>query len=169
MLSSDNHATPTRPVRDLFPSSPESRFSSPNIYGMNSWTPGRATLWPVGFNTNEGPESSPSRRYTSFLTPSSLGDQTPNNTAECKGSGSKGDNCKRGRPRADVITHLIYQGSSSPSGIKCKVCNRVFPREKSLQVWIKNIHHCLCNKLKYDTNIRHIWVSQSNSKINLLI
>ncbi len=41
---------------------------------------------------------------------------------------------KRGRPRADLINHLIVEGSSSPSEIKCKVCNRVFPREKSLQV-----------------------------------
>ena len=44
------------------------------------------------------------------------------------------DSGKRGRPRADVITHLILEGSSSPSGIKCRICNRVFPREKSLQV-----------------------------------
>ena len=44
------------------------------------------------------------------------------------------DSGKRGRPRADVITHLILEGSSSPSGIKCRMCNRVFPREKSLQV-----------------------------------
>jgi hypothetical protein len=48
--------------------------------------------------------------------------------------GDFGANNKRGRPRADVITNLILEGSSSPSEIKCKVCNRVFPREKSLQV-----------------------------------
>ena len=45
-----------------------------------------------------------------------------------------GSASKRGRPRADVITHLILEGSSSPSEIKCKQCYRVFPREKSLQV-----------------------------------
>ena len=44
------------------------------------------------------------------------------------------DSSKRGRPRADVINHLIIEGSSSPSSIKCPQCNRVFPREKSLQV-----------------------------------
>ena len=45
-----------------------------------------------------------------------------------------GSASKRGRPRADVINHLILEGSSSPSEIKCKTCYRVFPREKSLQV-----------------------------------
>ncbi|CAB4064393.1 Zinc finger protein 367 [Lepeophtheirus salmonis] len=52
----------------------------------------------------------------------------PNNT---------GDSGKRGRPRADVISHLILEGSSSPSGIKCRVCSRVFPREKSLQAHLR--------------------------------
>jgi len=129
MPTSDNlTTTPTRNSRDLFPSSPDSIFSSPNIYGMNSWTPGRAALWPVNLNGEPGTESSPSQqRFSTFQTPNSL-DLTPNNDL------CDGQNCKRGRPRADVITHLIHEGSSSPSGIKCKVCNRVFPREKSLQV-----------------------------------
>ena len=132
MPVSDSLTTPTRNTRDLFPSSPDSIFSSPNIYGMNSWTPGRAALWPVNLNseagTSTGTDSSPGQpRFSNFQTPNSL-DLTPNNDL------CDGQNCKRGRPRADVITHLIHEGSSSPSGIKCKVCNRVFPREKSLQV-----------------------------------
>lgn len=135
MQNAENLSTPTRNNRDLvFPSSPESIFSSPNIYGMNTWTPGRATLWPVGISGSEAPESSPSHRFSAFQTPKSL-DLTPNANQDFgDGSAQKGDNCKRGRPRADVINHLIHEGSSSPSGIKCKVCNRVFPREKSLQV-----------------------------------
>lgn len=40
---------------------------------------------------------------------------------------------KRGRPPADKISILIKEGSSSDSNIRCRVCNRVFPREKSLQ------------------------------------
>lgn len=40
---------------------------------------------------------------------------------------------KRGRPRAEKISTLIKEGSSSDSNIRCRVCNRVFPREKSLQ------------------------------------
>nr|XP_023024256.1 pair-rule protein odd-paired-like [Leptinotarsa decemlineata] len=40
---------------------------------------------------------------------------------------------RRGRPRADLLTALILEGSTSPSSIKCTYCGRVFPREKSLQ------------------------------------
>lgn len=44
---------------------------------------------------------------------------------------------RRGRPRAEVLNTLILQGSSSPSSIKCTFCNRVFPREKSLQAHLR--------------------------------
>ena len=53
---------------------------------------------------------------------------------------SKSDSqLKRGRPRAEIINHLIIKGSSSHSSIRCDICNRVFPREKSLQAH-KRIH-----------------------------
>ena len=39
----------------------------------------------------------------------------------------------RGRPRADVVNLLIEEGASSCCSIRCDICNRVFPREKSLQ------------------------------------
>jgi hypothetical protein len=133
MPTSANLSTPTRSSRDLFPSSPDSIFSSPTLYGANTWTPGRAALWPISAGTSEAAESSPSRRFSAFQTPTSL-DLTPNANDYGDSRAQTGDNCKRGRPRADVINHLIHEGSSSPSGIKCKVCNRVFPREKSLQV-----------------------------------
>lgn len=44
---------------------------------------------------------------------------------------------KRGRPRADAITNLMVEGSTSPSAIKCHFCSRVFPREKSLQAHLR--------------------------------
>ncbi len=44
---------------------------------------------------------------------------------------------KRGRPRADNITNLIVNGSKVNSAIRCKVCNRVFPREKSLSAHLR--------------------------------
>lgn len=44
---------------------------------------------------------------------------------------------KRGRPRADAITNLMKAGTTSPSAIKCRYCNRVFPREKSLQAHLR--------------------------------
>ncbi|KAK3755283.1 hypothetical protein QZH41_004103 [Actinostola sp. cb2023] len=39
----------------------------------------------------------------------------------------------RGRPKADVVNKLIAEGQQSCSSIRCDVCGRVFPREKSLQ------------------------------------
>lgn len=44
---------------------------------------------------------------------------------------------RRGRPRSEQLTNLMIEGSSSPSSIKCSYCNRVFPREKSLQAHIR--------------------------------
>ncbi|XP_014213304.1 uncharacterized protein LOC106642893 [Copidosoma floridanum] len=40
---------------------------------------------------------------------------------------------RRGRPRADELPGLMLEGSTSPSSIKCKYCERVFPRDKSLK------------------------------------
>lgn len=53
------------------------------------------------------------------------------------GSRSGAESHRRGRPRADALTNLMMQGSTSPSNIKCKFCNRVFPREKSLQAHLR--------------------------------
>ncbi|KAL4235692.1 hypothetical protein ACF0H5_004085 [Mactra antiquata] len=47
------------------------------------------------------------------------------------------DNNKRGRPRAEKISSLILEGALSPNGIRCRVCSRVFPREKSLQAHMR--------------------------------
>lgn len=43
------------------------------------------------------------------------------------------DGIRRGRPRAATVRELINEGETSTSRIRCNVCNRVFPREKSLQ------------------------------------
>ncbi|KGL91831.1 Zinc finger protein 367, partial [Charadrius vociferus] len=43
------------------------------------------------------------------------------------------DRIRRGRPRADTVRDLINEGEHSSSRIRCNICNRVFPREKSLQ------------------------------------
>ncbi|GFO39088.1 Zinc finger protein 367-like [Plakobranchus ocellatus] len=47
------------------------------------------------------------------------------------------DQGKRGRPRADLITALMVEGTSSRSRIRCNKCGRVFPREKSLQAHLR--------------------------------
>lgn len=60
------------------------------------------------------------------------------NNAENEGRCSaSSENHRRGRPRADALTNLMMQGSTSPSSIKCSFCNRVFPREKSLQAHLR--------------------------------
>ncbi|XP_067824831.1 zinc finger protein 367-like [Heptranchias perlo] len=43
------------------------------------------------------------------------------------------DGIRRGRPRAEIVRDLITEGTVSTSRIRCHICNRVFPREKSLQ------------------------------------
>lgn len=47
------------------------------------------------------------------------------------------ENNRRGRPRSEALTTLMFEGSTSPSAIKCTFCNRVFPREKSLQAHLR--------------------------------
>lgn len=49
----------------------------------------------------------------------------------------EGSASKRGRPKSEVLTALMQQGSTSPSAIKCKFCNRVFPRDKSLSAHLR--------------------------------
>nr|XP_020658938.1 zinc finger protein 367 [Pogona vitticeps] len=49
------------------------------------------------------------------------------------GENAHNDGIRRGRPRADTVRDLINEGEHSSSRIRCNVCNRVFPREKSLQ------------------------------------
>lgn len=44
---------------------------------------------------------------------------------------------RRGRPKLEEISELILSGSNSKSSIKCDVCHRVFPREKSLQAHLR--------------------------------
>ncbi|XP_071799624.1 zinc finger protein 367-like [Asterias amurensis] len=43
----------------------------------------------------------------------------------------------RGRPRAESIPELQKEGSTSGNAIRCKICQRVFPREKSLQAHLR--------------------------------
>jgi hypothetical protein len=48
-----------------------------------------------------------------------------------------GSSSKRGRPKSEVLCSLMLVGSTSPSAIKCKFCNRVFPRDKSLSAHLR--------------------------------
>jgi len=109
----------SRPPLPNLPATPESNVLSSPITSFSSPTPSywgtpAGGIWPQSSNFVNSDQKSErnAERYNQALQ----------------------DSGKRGRPRADHISHLILEGTSSPSGIKCKVCNRVFPREKSLQV-----------------------------------
>ena len=108
----------SRPPLPNLPATPESNVLSSPITSFSSPTPSywgtpAGGIWPQTSN---------------FVHSANKNEQRDD------GRYSNQDSGKRGRPRADHISHLILEGTSSPSGIKCKVCNRVFPREKSLQV-----------------------------------
>ena len=57
--------------------------------------------------------------------------------SSCGSPENEQDRLKRGRPRADNITNLIIEGTKIASSIRCNICNRVFPREKSLQAHMR--------------------------------
>ncbi|XP_061206373.1 zinc finger protein 367-like isoform X2 [Neopsephotus bourkii] len=59
-------------------------------------------------------------------------------------SSSLKDGRRRGRPRAETVRDLINEGEHSSSRIRCNICNRVFPREKSLQAHKRT--HTDCGK-----------------------
>ena len=135
---SNFQTTPTRigarPNIPHLPATPESQvLSSPIATNFSSptpsyWgTPAGSRLWPpVTSAYLQQPQNASIIESNSNI----LDSKSENN----RNRSSSQDSGKRGRPRADVISHLILEGTSSPNGIKCRVCNRVFPREKSLQV-----------------------------------
>ena len=44
---------------------------------------------------------------------------------------------ERGRPRSEILSSLSKEGSLHNNGIKCSFCQRLFPREKSLQAHMR--------------------------------
>lgn len=70
-------------------------------------------------------------------------DESPNSSDESQKNHEQlnrsfdGTGSKRGRPKSELLTTLMIQGSTSPSAIKCKFCNRVFPRDKSLSAHLR--------------------------------
>ncbi|XP_002740975.1 zinc finger protein 367 [Saccoglossus kowalevskii] len=61
---------------------------------------------------------------------------SPSSTCSSPGS-DKESALRRGRPRAEVVANLMKEGRVSCNSIRCNVCNRVFPREKSLQAHMR--------------------------------
>ncbi|EAL40339.3 AGAP010516-PA, partial [Anopheles gambiae str. PEST] len=99
-----------------------------NNNNNNHW-PSDATTTPT--SSCGSPDGHWNRSYGSQGTP-----HTWNTSSGGSGSAEKPES-KRGRPRSEALTTLMVEGSISPSSIKCHYCNRVFPREKSLQAHLR--------------------------------
>jgi len=139
---SNFHTTPTRlgprPNIPQLPATPESQIlSSPIATNFSSptpsyWgTPAAGGIWPQTTSSSFGSNQLQNNSSNSNVS------ETASTILEAKLRAAQQDSGKRGRPRADHISHLILEGTSSPSGIKCRVCNRIFPREKSLQAHLR--------------------------------
>lgn len=100
--------------------------------GYGSATSGNVPGWPP--ETLTSPVSACGSPPGSWKNHHSGGGQ--NTSSGGMGSAEKLEN-KRGRPRSEALTTLMVEGSISPSAIKCRYCNRVFPREKSLQAHLR--------------------------------
>lgn len=96
--------------------------SNGNIYN------GNGSLSPV--SSCDSPEFSLRNNSNTSSNVSTNSHNTSNLTAD-------GRENRRGRPRSEALTTLMIEGSTSPSSIKCSYCNRVFPREKSLQAHLR--------------------------------
>uniref|UniRef100_A0A146LIA1 Zinc finger protein 367 n=1 Tax=Lygus hesperus TaxID=30085 RepID=A0A146LIA1_LYGHE len=57
----------------------------------------------------------------------------PDSSSPGSDSSENKPEARRGRPKAAMISNLMMEGATSASGIRCEVCSRVFPRDKSLQ------------------------------------
>lgn len=95
----------------------------------NDTTIGNGSLSPV--SSCDSPEFS---LRNNSNTSSNISTSSHNNTPNASADGREN---RRGRPRSEALTHLMIEGSTSPSSIKCSFCNRVFPREKSLQAHLR--------------------------------
>ncbi|RWS17069.1 zinc finger: C2H2 type-like protein [Dinothrombium tinctorium] len=88
---------------------------------------------------SQSPQSSPSPKLARLSAEEDNGSYvlpiTPQTSPIC--DENRNTSVRRGRPKLETITNLIISGTVSPSAIRCHVCNRVFPREKSLQAHLR--------------------------------
>lgn len=104
-------------------SSPSSSCGSPEM----TTTSGKCVL--------RTPSTTTTKEAMQFPTPTTTSSSCLLDSGMILSSG--GREHKRGRPRSESLTNLMIEGSTSPSAIKCKFCNRVFPREKSLAAHLR--------------------------------
>lgn len=98
--------------------------TTPNKTNLNS----SSSNWSWIENANDSPSSNDG-------TSKQLENQLLNKSFDSATGGSSSG--RRGRPKSEILTSLMLQGSTSPSAIKCKFCNRVFPRDKSLAAHLR--------------------------------
>ncbi|CAI9611691.1 unnamed protein product, partial [Staurois parvus] len=134
------------------PSNPAGRPSLPPRLARSPPAPASATLWCTrggGGRTRTTSPLAPDPRPGSLCTLPSLAKLPgspsmmpsapawPGAAEEERSLNSFGslsqDGIRRGRPRAETVRDLISEGEHSSSRIRCNICKRVFPREKSLQ------------------------------------
>lgn len=111
------------PVMMMMPTSPG--FSDFMVY---PWKWGE-NAHNVTLSPGSGPPRSPSGTATAR---EEAGDLSSSSSSSPDHMMMK-DGSRRGRPRAETVQELISEGVTSSSHIRCNICNRVFPREKSLQ------------------------------------
>ncbi|XP_008492610.2 zinc finger protein 367 [Calypte anna] len=85
----------------------------------------------VTFNSDDS--AAPSVAQQPCGRPARIGSEEEEEAGSSSSGGHLKDGIRRGRPRADTVRDLINEGEQSSSRIRCNICNRVFPREKSLQ------------------------------------
>lgn len=114
-----NHLARTNPS--------DATINSSNGGGGNSLCNGNGSLSPA--SSCDSPEFS-LRNNSNTSSNVSTNSHNASNSADAREN-------RRGRPRSEALTTLMIEGSTSPSSIKCRYCNRVFPREKSLQAHLR--------------------------------
>jgi hypothetical protein len=74
-----------------------------------------------------------SANSTGYHDDTSIDSSNENSENQCR----KSSFIRRGRPKLDTIKSMMTTETLANSSIRCSLCNRVFPREKSLQAHIR--------------------------------
>lgn len=116
-------------------SPPNSESGGPGVVSPSQWNNG-SSGGPTQYNHNNQWIDGSMSPVSSCGSPDYVINRGQYIVAQSNAQYSGGEN-RRGRPRSEALTTLMIEGSTSPSAIKCGFCNRVFPREKSLQAHLR--------------------------------
>ncbi|XP_013776623.1 zinc finger protein 367-like [Limulus polyphemus] len=132
MCNTSSDSSPKRKVSKELASSDLNKMNSPPLKDlrMYPWNWGESAS-EIQLSPGSGTSYSSEAELLNSSPDDSVGLSTNSSNQKQKESG------RRGRPKLDSLTNLILEGSSSKSSIRCNVCNRVFPRGKSLQAHMR--------------------------------